>query len=424
MDTRTIGAARKPLDAEITAPPSKSVTHRALVTAALASGPSTLNRPLDADDTRATFEGLARLGLRVRAEAGRWLVDGCGGALPGGGELDLGESGTSARLLIAVAALGAEASTLDGAARLRQRPMREIARALSEIGGDVRFASAEADLPLTTGGRSPRGGSIGVASSQSSQFASALMLIGSRLPAGLDIALEPPVVSLPYVKLTAAVLEEFGVEVIPDGHHRWVVPCQDYAGRDYTVEGDHSSSSYFLAAPCLVGGRVRVHRLSSRSRQADAKLGSILTGLGCDVSDVGDGIEVRGYGEVPAFDLDLGDAPDLVPTIAVLGLFAAGPCTIRGVAHLRWKESDRLEVLATNLRALGRPATAEADRLSIGPPAAGLRGARLPTAGDHRMAMAFAIAGLRQPGVSVENPACVAKSNPRFWEQFAELEAS
>jgi 3-phosphoshikimate 1-carboxyvinyltransferase len=423
MDARTISRARQPLDAEISAPPSKSVTHRALVAAALASGPSTLHRPLDADDTRVTLRGLERLGVRVREDAGCWLVHGCGGSLPGGGRLDLGESGSSARLLIAVAALGVEPATLDGAPRLRQRPMREIARALNEIGGEVRFASADADLPLSAGGRPPQGGVVSVASSQSSQFASALMLIGPRLTMGLDMTLEPPVVSLPYVKLTASVLGEFGVDVIPHGERRWVVPCQDYPGRDYTVEGDHSSSSYFLAAPCLVGGRVRVRALSTRSRQADARLGSILTGLGCEVRDFGDGIEVRGTGEVPAFDLDMADAPDLVPTVAVLGLFASGPCTIRGIAHLRWKESDRLEMLAANLRALGRPATAEADGLSIGPPTGELRGTRLPTADDHRMAMAFALAGLRQSGISVENPACVAKSNPRFWEQFAELES-
>ena len=421
MDVRPIGPARRPLDAALDAPPSKSVTHRALVAAALASGTSTLHGPLDADDTRITFAGLSELGLEVRDEGCRWIVEGCGRAVPGGGKVNLHESGTSLRFLVALAALGAAPTELDGSPRLRERPIQELAVALSDVGAQVRLGQSAGGLPVQVGGRPPRGGRVRVASSRSSQFASALLLIASRLPDGLDLSLEPPVVSLPYVRLTVGVLADFGVAIEQVEDLRWRVPPQDYGPRDYSVEGDHSSASYFLAAACVVGGRVRVRGLLPRSAQSDAVLVDLLDSLGCEVGRGEDWVEVRGTGRIPGFDLHMGDAPDLVPTMAVLGLFADGPCVIRGVAHLRLKESDRLEMLASNLRLLGRSATAEEDRLVIGPPPDQLGGGQVPTASDHRMAMAFAVAGLRLGGVTVEEPGCVAKSNPAFWEQFEKL---
>ena len=256
---------------------------------------------------------------------------------------------------------------------------------------------------------------------RSSQFASALMLVSSRLPGGLDLSLEPPAVSLPYVELTARVLGQFGVDVRHPQPLRWRVAEGSYAGRDYRVEGDHSAASYFLAAAALLGGRVRVRGLDPDSPQPDACLAPILDGLGCRVDRDGDAVEVRGSGRIPAFDLALGHAPDLVPTLAVLGLFADGESTLRGIAHLRHKESDRLELLARNLRALGREARAVGDRLAIGPPTGTLRGGPVTTASDHRMAMAFAVAGLRLEGVVVDDGDCVAKSDPRFWDRFEAL---
>jgi 3-phosphoshikimate 1-carboxyvinyltransferase len=422
MDARPIRGAQPPLDVVLHAPPSKSVTHRALVAAALASGRSVLRRPLDADDTRRTLAGLVALGTTVDARGDAWVVEGSAGRLAGGGRLDLGESGTSLRLLAAVAALGDAASELDGGPRLRERPLHELATALGQVGAQVLLGDSPGGLPARFGGRRPLGGAVLVPGSQSSQFASALLLVGPRLAAGIDVSLEPPVVSAPYIELTAEVLGQFGVTIERRGPRRFVVPAQDYVGREIAIEGDHSSASYFLAAACVVGGRVRVHGLRPDSAQPDARLGPLLAGLGCRVESGADWVEVRGAGGVPGFDIDLADAPDLVPTMAVLGLFAGGACTIRGVAHLRLKESDRLSVLATNLRALGRGAVAEGDRLRIAAPTGALHGERLPSAADHRIAMAFAVAGLRQPDIHVEDPDCVAKSHPRFWEDFTRLE--
>ncbi len=422
MGVRSIKSNTKPLEGVFEAPPSKSVTHRALVAAALARGRSVLHRPLDADDGRITRDGLSALGISIESAPGRWIVNGSGGQVPGGGDVFCGESGTSMRFLFAVAALGASASTLDGAPRLRERPVQELATALSALGASIRLAETPGGLPAVVGGVRVEGGRVQVASGRSSQFASALLLVGSRLSGGLEVNLEPPAVSLPYVAVTVDVLESFGIHVEHRGALSWYVPPSDYDGREFVVEGDHSSASYFLAAPAVSGGTVRVNGLAPDSKQPDARLRQILAGFGCRVEAGDDWIQVAGDGSIPGFDLDMSDCPDIVPTVAVCGLFANEPAVIRGIGHLRHKESDRLELVASNLRALGRHAEAVEDRLEIGPPGS-LKGVTVPTASDHRMAMAFALAGLRLPGVSVDDGECVAKSNPGFWDEFSRLES-
>jgi 3-phosphoshikimate 1-carboxyvinyltransferase len=421
MNPRTIRPAESAPDAELAAPPSKSVTHRALVAAALADGPSTILGPLLAEDTSVTRAGLRELGVPVEERDGGWTVHGCSGRVAGGGRLWLGDSGTSARFLLALAALSRMPSRLDGSSRLRQRPLQELGEALRRLGSRIRLAPHGGGLPAEAGGSPPGGGTVRVASGRSSQFASALMLVGSRLPGGLDLTLEPPAVSLPYVELTERVLRRFGVVVQRVEPLRWRVAEGGYAGRDYRVEGDHSTASYFLAAAALLGGRVMVRGLDPDSPQPDACLAKILERLGCRVARDRDSVEVRGSGRIPSFDLTMGHAPDLVPTLAILGLFSEGASIVRGVAHLRHKESNRLEMLARNIRVLGREAEAVEDRLEIGPPTGMLRGDRISTASDHRMAMAFAVAGLRLKGVVIDDANCVAKSDPRFWDRLEAL---
>ncbi len=235
------------------------------------------------------------------------------------------------------------------------------------------------------------------------------------------LELEPGAVSTRYIDLTSDVLREFGVEVRRPEPLRFEVAEGRLAATTFEVEGDHSSASYFLAAAALVGGEVRVDGLGRDSSQPDARLGTILQDLGCEVRWKDDRIAVRGDRRIPGFELHAGDAPDLVPTLAVLALFADGPVRVSGIGHLRVKESDRLEVLAANLDALGRSAKATADELVVAEPPARLHGGVIRTAGDHRIAMAFAVAGLRQPGIAIDDPACVSKSSPQFWELFARL---
>ncbi len=419
MKARNIPVHGEPLDAIVEAPPSKSETHRILVAAALARGVSIVRRPLDAADTRATRDGLCALGLTVREEGGAWLVAGCAGSLPGGGELQLGESGTSARLLAALAALGRRPSRLDGAPRLRERPLAALLQALREL--DARVEAVADRLPLRVGGSPLRGGEVSIDASQTSQGVSALMLIASALPGGLRIVPRGETVSRPYVELTVRVLREYGVAVerVPDG---WRVPASSYGGRELEVGGDHSSASYLLAAAAVVGGRVRVQRLDPASAQADAGFAALLERTGCTVRRGASWIEAIGNGPLAPFDVDLRDAPDLGPTLGMLAMFASGASRLGGIAHLRHKESDRVAVLADNLRRFGCCAEEGTDQLVIDPrPAARPSSVRVRTAGDHRMAMAFAVAGLAVEGVELDDAGCVAKSNPGFWDQLAAL---
>ena len=414
---RLLPGAERALDARVIAPPSKSVSHRALVVAALADGVSTIRRPLDAGDIRATVSGLRALGIAITASGDEIRVEGCGGRVPGGGNLELAESGTSLRFLTAMAAIGERPSRIDGCARLRERPIRPLADALAALGAAV----SPGGLPLTVGGIPVRGGEVRVAASPSSQFASGLIAIGPCLREGLEVRLLPPVVSRPYVELTAEVMSAFGADVQTAGDHLWRVGTASYRARSFTIEGDHSSASYFLAAPLIASGRVRVNQLDPRSLQADACFTEILEGLGAEIRRGGNWIEVEGTGEVPPFDVSLGHAPDLVPTFAVLGLFATGPSVIRNVPHLRVKESDRLDQLALNLRQLGSAVDADEDRLTIHGRHQAMSEPTIRTGGDHRVAMAFALAGLKIPGLRVDDAACVAKSNPSFWNDWEEM---
>ena len=420
MADEPIECPRAPLDRVLSAPPSKSVTHRALVVAALASGASEILDPLRAEDSRATLGALQALGIEVDEFAAHFAVRGCAGEVPGGGTIDAGESGTTARFALALAALGARASRIDGAPRLRKRPFTDLANSLHALGARVEMSTGGAELPAVAGGAPLSGGRVRIESGRSSQFASALLLIGPRLPGGLDLCLVPPVVSLPYVELTVEVMRSFGVEVERVEPLRFRVAEGAYPGRRYRVEGDHSSASYFLAAAAIAGGRVRVEGLDPASAQPDSSLGPLLRRMGCEVEHGELWIEVRGADRLRGIDVDLTDSPDIVPTVAVVAMFADRPSVLRGIGHLRDKESDRLLMLAENLNRLGCTARAGPDRIEI-EPGGSLRGTSIRTASDHRMAMAFALAALRLEGVSVDDPNCVSKSNPDFWRQFASL---
>jgi len=423
MQRRAIQPLVRPLRSLMRAPASKSETHRALVAAALADGDSVIQPALIADDTHATAEGLAALGARIERRATGWTVGGTGGRLAGGANIDARESGTTMRLLAAVAALGTASSVIDGAPRLRERPVQELANALERLGGAVEAGPSPGGLPLIVGGRTPTGDAVAVPGRRSSQFASALLLIAPRLPRGLRLELLPPAASLPYVDVTVDVMRRFGASVAREGELAWRVAPGGLRGCRFAVDGDWSSASYFLAAAALVGGRVRVDGLRADSPQPDRRVTDLLTAAGSLVRSGEDWIEVRGGDPLEAIDTDMSASPDLVPTVAVLAAFAPGRSILRNVAQLRLKESDRLEVVASNLRTLGREARALEDRLEIAPAASALHGGLIRTAGDHRIAMAFAVAGLRIGGIAVDDATCVTKSNPDFWVQLDGLAA-
>lgn len=448
---------RGPVTGSVRVPASKSLTNRALALAALARGPSTIENPLFADDTARMVRALGSLGVGIRAvsEAGAVDVDelfasGWGSGphsaaleVAGGGGrfgahsavLDAGGAGTTMRFVTALASLAMGEITVDGDPRMRQRPIGPLLEALSALGVEARSRLVPGFPPVTVRGGTLSGGDARIAGSVSSQFVSALLLVAPLAPNPSSIVVVPPIASRPYIDLTLGLMERFGVTVPrprpgengtgekrsgPAAPLRFELPGgASYHAARYRVPADASSAAYFFAAAAATGGRVTVDGLDRDDPQPDTRVLAHLESMGCLVERVPQGTAVTGprRGGLRPFDLDLGDAPDLVPTFAVLALRCGGACQIRNVPNLRIKESDRLRALATELARLGADVQERADGLRITPaPAGRSRGARIETYGDHRIAMAFAVAGLFTPGVRIADPRCVTKSFPGFWE--------
>ncbi len=407
-------------DVQIRVPGSKSDTHRALIAAALSDGKSRLTRVLDSEDTRLTRQALVQLGAVMGTSEDGLFVEGTGGVLkPCRVPLYLGNSGTSMRLLTAVAALGIGEYLLFGTERMHQRPIGDLLDGLSQIGAAAKAETAGGCPPVRVQGGRPEGGRVILDCSVSSQFLSALLLIGPYTRNGIDVSISNGPVSRPYIDMTVRVMTRFGVSVQREEYRRFHVSGgQVYRSRDYGIEPDASQAGYFWAAAAVTGKRVKVCGIAGDSVQGDARFPEVLEKMGCRVNREPDGITVEG-GSLVGIQTDMGDMPDLVPTLAVVAAFAEGETLIGNVAHLRAKESDRLAAVSTELKKMGVAAEATEDALLVrgGRPKAAV----IETYDDHRMAMSFAVAGLRVPGIAIENERCVDKSFPDFWEVFAQL---
>jgi 3-phosphoshikimate 1-carboxyvinyltransferase len=426
MNVRPITPVLQALDHEVSVPGSKSLSNRALIAAALSEGRSRLANALFAEDTSFLMDGLRRLGLDIRADPQEKCVElvGCAGHWPAASaDIDCGESGTMLRLLTAACAAGRGTFRLSGRGRLHERPMQPLIDALQTLGARIECAGCEGHAPLTVHAQGLHGGAVTVDAAASSQFLSAVLLAAPCATGAVAVRVRDAAVSRPYVALTVDVMRRFAVRVERGSGGRWFVPApQRYKAADYSIEPDASSAGYFLAAAAICGGRVRVPGLGRDSLQGEARLLALLRKMGCELKLERQSVEVRQHrdsGPLRSFDADLADLPDSVPTAAVLALFADGASRLRGIEHLRHKESDRLAGLAAQLQRLGAAVVLGAGGLTIQPPPR-IRPATLQTYGDHRMAMALSLAGLAVPGVAIENPACVAKSFPEF---FVKLEA-
>lgn len=406
-------------------PGSKSLTNRALVVAALARGRSVLTGALDSEDTRMMIRGLQALGIPVEHDpaAGRIVVEGQGGRVPAPrAELFLGNSGTSLRFLAAMAALGRGTYHLDGVPRMRQRPIAALIQALNGLG-----AIAKSDLdtgcpPVTVEASGLDGGYVFVRGDVSSQFLSGLLM---ALPYSRDVTtveVAGELVSKPYVDMTIGLMREFGVEVENRRHRRFDVRPGTYVAREYAIEPDASAASYFLGIAAVTGGSITVEGLGGRVLQGDVGFADVLEHMGCRIARGPEGLTVSGpppgSGGLRGVDVDMNGISDTVMTLAAVSLFAEGPTRVRGVGHIRHKETDRVSALVTELRKFGAEAAEFPDGLFAMPPVGGPRPARVATYDDHRMAMAFAVAATRVPGVVIENPGCVGKTYPAFWNDL------
>ena len=420
QNSRAIRPARPDLDAVVRLPGSKSVTNRALLLAGLASGRSVLRGALEAGDTDAFAAGLRSLGVPVERRGDQVTVGGAGGAFPAASAgVFCAEAGTAARFLLAAAAAGRGDYDFDAAPQLRRRPLGLLLQALRAQGA-VTDPPAAAALPLRLRAAGLAGGSLRLPGDTSSQFISALLMAAPLGRGPLDLRVDD-LVSRPYVAMTLRMMESFGHGAEAAADDRFLIRPGAYAGREYDVEADASTASYFFAAAAATGGRVKVlglHRAGAL--QGDVAFLDVLECMGCAVADEPDGVLVAGPATLAGLSVDMADISDTFMTLAAIAPLATSPVTMTGVGNVRLKESDRIAAMEENLGRTGVATESGPDSLRILPGSP--RGASIDPHGDHRIAMAFSVLGLRVPGIVVEDPGCVAKTCPTFFELWRELE--
>jgi len=402
-------------------PGSKSLTNRALNVAALARGKSKLFGVLDSQDTQVMIESLKRLGIAVVHDPQECSIEieGCAGDIPNrSADLWLENSGTSIRFLTALCSLGHGRYRLDGNSRMRERPIGELVNGLRQLGCKISSELNEGYPPVIVEGEGLRGGNVVVPGGVSSQFLSALLMAAPGAREGVELKIDGALVSEPYIDMTLGVMAQFGVEVATpaDGVYRVQPAC--YHSNNYQIEPDASAASYFFGLAAVTGGEVTVEGLNRWSLQGDIRFVECLQQMGCEVIYRDDGITVKGR-PLKGITIDMNDISDTAQTLAAVAPFAEGPTSIQNVGHMRFKETDRIHALVTELGRLGLKVEETTDSLTIHP--GPMQSAVIETYNDHRMAMSFALIGVRSPGVTISNPQCTEKTYPRFFEDLARL---
>lgn len=426
---RAVRPATSGRDVVVPVPGSKSLTNRWLMLAALAEGQSVLRGALASDDTTSFAEAIARCGVRASWTAPDELtVVGCAGCPRGGSSVNLGDGGTPTRFMAAFAALADRPIVIDGSARMRERPVAEGIAMLASLGASIRWIEAAGRLPVAVGGSRPSGRTLVVGATSSSQFISAIMLIAPWLERGLELVFTEPPTSPSYLELSIGALAHAGVPISVEraaggGLAGVVIEPMPLRGLDITVEPDASSAIYPLAAAALVPGmRVTVPALPRATSQPDRGAIDALVAMGARERTIDGLTSIEHGGALHGITTDASRWPDGALAIAAVAAAAAGTTTITGLHTLRVKESDRIGAMASELRALGCTITASDDALVIDPSTRHERPVTLHAHRDHRVAMSLATLGLVRPGISIDDPACVAKSWPGFWESLAQFE--
>jgi 3-phosphoshikimate 1-carboxyvinyltransferase len=415
-----------PPRATIRVPGSKSITNRALVLAALGGRGQavTLTGALHSEDTEVMIDSLRRLGFEIIAHAGGETLSirstNPTRPIPADhAELFVANSGTTMRFLTAMVALGQGRYRLDGVPRMRERPVQDLLDALGRLGVRAWSEPGNGCPPVVVEARGLAGGRASIRGDLSSQFLSGLLMAAPFAQGGLTLEVDGPLVSVPYVDMTVAMLRQFGLACEQPQPGRFHIPGGQTASlAEYAIEPDASAASYFFGAAAITGGEVAVAGLPAAGLQGDVRFADILADMGCQVRRDAGGISVRG-GPLSGVDVDMNDVSDTVMTLAAVACFAQGPTRIRNVAHIRHKETDRLAALAAELRRVGAGVEELPDGLIVHPRP--LHGAIIDTYKDHRMAMSMALVGLRVPGTVIKDPSCVAKTYPRFFEDLERL---
>lgn len=419
-----------PLNATVRVPGSKSLTNRALLIAALSDGTTRLHNALFSDDSARFVESLECLGFDVTVDesAACMQITGLGGRIPKKqANLYVGNAGTAARFLTAMLTLGTGEYLLDGDQRMRQRPIGDLVDALTSLGAHVETVNGQTDAnhfvcpPLRVYANRLQGGRATIAGNISSQYLSGLLMVSPYAGDSVILTVTGGLNSKPYVDMTLAIMTEFGATVMRRGYERFVISPQHYqTPGDYMIESDASAASYFFAAPAICGGTVRVENITRNSKQGDVAFLDILAAMGCTVTEGAGWIEVGGPSELRGVDVDMRDISDMAQTLAAIAPFASTPTTIRGIASTRVKETDRVSAMNAELTRLGVSVSEYPDGLTIQPCQA-FQATMVETYNDHRMAMAFALIGLKAPGLTIANPSCVAKTFPNYFHVFEHL---
>jgi len=415
----------QPLSATVRVPGSKSLTNRALLIASLANGTTCLTNTLFSDDSRYFAKALQTLGFDVQLDEinHAMTVTGLGGRIPAEkAELFIGNAGTAARFLSAFLTLGNGEYVLDGEPRMRERPIGDLVDSLTQLGAKLEPTNNCPPVKIMASGLP--GGKTTIAGDISSQFLSALLMVAPYAQNSIEVDLSTDLSSKPYVDMTISIMKDFGVEIERYGYERFAIHSASYIPLStYPIESDASAASYFFAAPAICGGAVKVENISRRSVQGDIGFLDVLTKMGCSVTEADNSITVHGPSSISGVDVDMRDIPDTAQTLASIAPFADSPTRIRGIASARVKETDRVHATCVELDRLGVRVEEHEDGMTIYP-VEKMRAASIQTYNDHRMAMAFALIGLRFDGVTIENPSCVSKTFPNFFDVLETLRVS
>lgn len=402
----------------VNTPPSKSYTHRAFLIASLAEGFSKIKYPLYSDDTMATLDSCLAMGVDISVESEECLIHGSGGNLKTPDDvLDVRNSGTTLRFLSSAASLAPGYTILTGDQSLRTRPMQDLMESLEKLGISIRSAKNNGKAPIIVNG-GLKGGNTSIRGDISSQFISSILITAPYADNPVDLEIQGKFLSKPYVDITLDVMKKFGVEVETNYANQFHIEPQVYKGKEYTVEGDYSSASYLIAAAASLNSDLTIKNLNLKSKQGDKFILDIVKKMGCDVNLKENQVNIQGQGELSGIDVNLGNTPDLLPTVAALGAMADGTTHIYGAEHARLKETDRIHTCAVELSKLGVIIKENPDGLTI---EGGAKGGVVKSHHDHRLVMALYLIGLKVGAVKIEDASVYQVSFPNFIEVMDEL---
>ncbi len=426
MDRLIVRTVSEPIRKTVAVPGSKSITNRALILAAMGSHrcDCTLSGALQSEDTEVMIQALKQLGFAVDdsrlSEGTIQIPQTHGDVIPAKkADLFLANSGTSIRFLTALTSLGTGRYRLDGIERMRERPIQDLLDALQSLGVNARSEMDSGCPPVVVESKGLPGGEVSIRGDVSSQFLSALLMVAPLTNQGVQIHVKGELVSKPYVEMTTKMMQSFGATVDQIDESSYRIPGQQkYECERYAIEPDASAASYFFAAAAITQGEVTVEGLNESSLQGDIEFVRALEVMGCEVS-MNQGTTCHWKGSLRGVDLDMNAISDTVMTLGAVACFADGPTTMRNIGHIRHKETDRLAAMANELRRIGVRVEEKEDAITVIP--GPMHGAEIETYNDHRMAMSFALIGLRVPGIVIKDPKCVGKTFPRFFEVLEQV---